>query len=354
MNHFSEGQPPEKRVDMKRFTAPRKSRSIFATVLALSLIAALSVLIVPTVSAQTAFSQCNGVDNVGGQAVECHYTVTNNINGDATSSTVVLEECHGAANDPPTMVCNTTTSSSGDLVTSIDQCNGSGNGGGGTVTCTVDVTNNIVGTVTPSPATVNQCNASGTGGGTEPTILCNPFPANTTGANVTQCNESGNGGGGTQRVQCTVDDGSTTTSILNISVNQCNGSGNGGGATVTCRTGIRNVIEAQPEPTDTPTPGPTDVPTPGPTEGPVPTVPDGGPDAPDAPAGPDGGPDAPDDTDGPGLETGQVVRVPQGGAGAGSGSTSGVENVGLLILGFLMLVAAVPVLAVRRRTRVQA
>ena len=350
---------------MNRSTVSGKTRSIFATILALSLIASLSVIFVPAVSAQTAFSQCNGVDNVGGQAVECHYTVTNNINGDATSSTVVLEECHGAANDPPTMVCNTTTSNSTDLVTSIDQCNGSGNGGGGTVTCTVDVTNNIVGTITPSPATVNQCNASGTGGGTEPTILCNPYPANTTGANVTQCNESGNGGGGTQRVQCSVDDGSTTTSILNITVNQCNGSGNGGGATVTCRTGIRNVIEAQPEPeptdtptpgpTDTPTPGPTDVPTPGPSEGP--TVPDG----PEGPAGPDGGPeapgpgpDSPDDTDQPGLETGQVVRVPQGGAGAGGGSTSGVENAGLLALGFLMLASAVPVLMGRRRVKIKA
>ena len=261
---------------MKRFIVSKKSCSIFATFFALSLIAALSVIVVPTVSAQTAFSQCNGVDNVGGQAVECRYTVTNNLNGDATSSTVTVEECHGAANDPPTMVCNTTTSSSGDLVTSIDQCNGSGNGGGGTVTCTVDVTNNIVGTVTPSPATVNQCNASGTGGGTEPTILCNPYPANTTGANVTQCNESGNGGGGTQRVQCTVDDGSTTTSVLNVTVNQCNGSGNGGGATVTCRTGIRNIVELapepepEPEPTGTPAPEPTDVPTPGPTDVPYP------------------------------------------------------------------------------------
>ena len=342
---------------MKRLTASGKSRSIFATFLVLSLIAALSVLLVPAALAQTSFSQCNGVDNVGGQAVECHYTVTNNLDGDSTSSTVTLEECHGAANDPPTMVCNTTTTNSGDLVTSVDQCNGSGNGGGGTVTCTVDVTNYIVGTVTPTSATVNQCNASGTGGGTEPTILCDPYPANTSGANVTQCNESGNGGGGTQRVQCTVDDGSTTTSVLNITVNQCNGSGNGGGATVTCRTGIRNIVELGPEPgpTDTPSPAPTDVPTPGPTDGPTPGPsegplnPDGGPETPGT-----GSPGIPPGTDMPGLETGQVVRVPQGGAGAGGGSTSGVENSGLLLLGFAMMAAAVPVLMGRRRVKVRA
>ena len=116
-----------------------------------------------------------------------------------------------------------------------------------------------------------------------------------------------------------------------------------------------------PSPTDVPTPGPTDVPTPGPTEGPGPNTPDGepegptGPDGePEAPAGPGGGPDAPDDTDQPALETGQVERVPEGGAGAGGGSTSGIENTGLLLLGFVLMASAVPVVAVRRRPQVRA
>src|SRR5688500_15495726 len=218
---------------MKQRFGLHRPTTIFSLMLAVSLMVLAFAIAPDPAQAQTALSQCNGTDNVGGQAVECHYSVTNNVDGSDTSSTTTLTECHGAANDPPTLVCTPLTTTSTDLVTSVDQCNGSGNGGGGTVTCTVDVINNITGTETPTSASVNQCNASGTGGGTAPTTLCDPFPANTTGATVTQCNEAGNGGGGTQRVRCTVDSDSTTTSVLNVTVNQCNGSGNGGGATVT-------------------------------------------------------------------------------------------------------------------------
>jgi hypothetical protein len=44
--------------------------------------------------------QCNGTDNVGGQAVACDVTVTNNLDlgTGVTSSTVTVKECHGAAN----------------------------------------------------------------------------------------------------------------------------------------------------------------------------------------------------------------------------------------------------------------
>ena len=44
-------------------------------------------------------------------------------------------------------------------------------------------------------ATVNQCVGSGKGGGG--TVNCSPYPASTTGATVTQCNGSANGGGAT-------------------------------------------------------------------------------------------------------------------------------------------------------------
>ena len=246
------------------------ARTALAFVVAISMISMVLIANSPSASAQTtSVSQCNGTDNVGGQAVECHYTITNNIDGNDTSSTVEVEECHGAANDPPTMVCDNSTDTSTDLVTSVDQCNGSGNGGGGTVECTVDVVNNIVGTGTPSSASVNQCNSSGTGGGTEPTVLCTPFPANTSGAAVTQCNSSGNGGGGTQRVRCTVDSDSTTTQTLVVTVNQCNGSGNGGGATVTCRTGITSNVTQPPagpsaSPSSTPSSSPSGTPGPAP------------------------------------------------------------------------------------------
>jgi hypothetical protein len=318
-----------------------KPNKFLALIFAVSLISMIFIALPLTASAQTSVSQCNGTDNVGGQAVECHYTITNNVDGDATSSTITISECHGAANDPATLVCTPSTTTSTSLVTSIDQCNGSGNGGGGTVLCTVDVINNITGTMTPTAATVNQCNVAGTGGGTEPTTMCSPFPANTTGATVTQCNEAGTGGGGTVRVQCSVDSDSTTTPTLNVTVNQCIGSGNGGGATVTCRTGITNNVtapepEPEPEPSNSgpgPNPNPSNPPG-GPGEGP-----DGGPDDNDAGGDDSGGGD---DTDTGGADrgetTGQVVNVPVGGASAGGGSTSGVENLTLLVLGLIMMI----------------
>jgi hypothetical protein len=359
---------------MKSLSRPTGSRAVFSLAFSIVLISGLFAIGPIAATAQTAVSQCNGTDNVGGQAVECHYTVTNTIDGATTSSTVTLTECHGAANDPATLVCSTSTVTSTDLVTSVDQCNGSGNGGGGTVECTVDVINNITGVVAPTSATVNQCNASGEGGGTAPTVLCDPFPANTTSATVTQCNESGNGGGGTQRVRCTVGSNSTTTALLTVTVNQCNGSGNGGGATVVCSTSLTNFITApqvqptaSPAPIETPGPGPTSTPGPGPTSiptasplpietpGPEPTSnPTENPGLDENAAGPGGsggGPTVQGGSPGGGsdIETGQVTRIPTGGAAAGGGSTSGIENVLLLALGSLFLLAAAYSLRIRRR-----
>lgn len=338
---------------MQNLLSLRTPRALLSLVFAVALISSLFVASSFIAAAAPAVSQCNGTDNVGGQAVECHYTVTNTISGATTSSSVTLTECHGSANDAPTMVCTSSTETSTDLVTSVDQCNGSGNGGGGTVECTVDVINNITGTVTPTAATVNQCNASGTGGGTAPTVLCDPFPANTTSATVTQCNESGNGGGGTQRVRCTVGSSSTTSALLTVTVNQCNGSGNGGGATVVCSTSLTdNVTGPSPAPTVSPTTPVTPLPTVAPTTpgnpGPTPA-----PDETDAPeldennAG-SGGDDNVSGAPGGAIETGQVTQVPVGGAAAGGGSTSGFENAQLVPLGMLMIALGAGVL-VRRR-----
>jgi hypothetical protein len=338
-----------------------RPRALLGSIFAIGLVSLVLIVGAEPASAATSVSQCNGTDNVGGQAVECHYTITNNLNGSVTSSTVTLTECHGAANAPATMVCTTTTTSSTDLVTAVDQCNGSGNGGGGTVECTVDIVNNITGTSTPSSATVNQCNSAGTGGGTPPTILCSPFPANTTNATVTQCNSSGNGGGGTERVQCTVNSDASIASVLNVTVNQCIGSGNGGGATVTCRTGITTNVTA-PAPSPTPTPSPTTTPTPTPTASPT-----ASPTAIPTPTRGSGGGDK-NDTNGPGagngndnggstststLTTAQVERVPDGSVGAGGGSTSGLEHVWLGLLGLILLLAVGPIIAIRRRSRDQ-
>ena len=237
-----------------RFHDKRDSPSLRrTTILTLGLFLAVGVLMggpLATASAAPAsptVNQCNGTDNVGGQAVVCDITITNNLNlaTGAVSSTVTTNDCHGAAGAPPPVTCIQLTQNFPTLTTSADQCNGSGLGGGSNVICSVTILNNITGTVTPTAATVDQCVGSGTGGGGGSTMRCDPFPANTTNATVTQCNGSGNGGGGVIRVQCTVGP-STITSALPVTVNQCNGSGNGGGNTVTCTVSIRNVLAGIP------------------------------------------------------------------------------------------------------------
>lgn len=198
-------------------------------------------------SGSPAVAQCNGIANGGGQEVQCQVTVTNNLDvaTGTTSSTVTVQACSGATNG--TLTCTNTTENASVLISSVNQCNGSGSGGGGAATCAVHVVNNITGTVTPSPASVDQCIGSGTGGGTQPTVSCTPL-GDTTSATITQCNGSGNGGGGKMRVQCTVDP-STQTSAVPVTVNQCNDSANGGGATVTCITSLtNNVIAVTPVP----------------------------------------------------------------------------------------------------------
>jgi hypothetical protein len=340
----------------------KRSSTFLVLLFAITLISMIFIASPKQASADV-LSQCNGTDNVGGQAVECHYTVTNNLNGGVTSSSTTIQECHGAANDPPTMVCTNSTSNSPNLVTSVNQCNGSGSGGGGTVLCTVDVINNITGSVTPTGATVNQCNTSGQGGGTAPTTLCDPDPATTSGATVTQCNGSGNKGGGTMRVRCDVDAGATTTSVLNVTVNQCNGSGNGGGATVTCRTNITNVVTAAPTTTTTtPTTTTTTSPEGGsnqPTRsGGIGETDSGGAGRPRNPGNvPGGSTGGGGGTGTPASDSGttsQVVHVPVGGAATGGGSTSGLENLRFMLLGLMMVAAAWPALIIRRRNRPQA
>ena len=187
-------------------------------------------------------NQCNGVYNHGGQEIRCTVTVTNNLNlaTGVDSSSVTVQECHGAAGTA--LLCTTTPSNSSSLTKTVTQCNGSANGGGARVTCSVLVTNNITGNAETAPATVNQCQTAGTGGGPQPTTQCSPR-GNTTNADITQCNQSGNGGGATQRVKCTVTT-STSTAALPITINQCVGSANGGGSLVTCRAQIVNHVLA--------------------------------------------------------------------------------------------------------------
>ena len=136
----------------------------------------------------------NGVPDTAGLGVICEVTIVNTITPTGGSAVVSVRECHGAANDAE---ADCSASEAGVLlaepVSEVNQCNNALNGGGGTMECSVDITNNFVG-VDPNPvndATVNQCNGSGAGPGGDITTGCDPFPANTTNATITQCNGLG-------------------------------------------------------------------------------------------------------------------------------------------------------------------
>jgi hypothetical protein len=197
----------------------------------------------------------NGVDNTPGLGLICEVTVVNTITPSGGSATVTVRECHGAAGDPEA-ACTTVTDVLTEPVTAVTQCNDSTNGGGGTLRCSVDVTNNFVG-VNPgaTAATINQCNGSGDGVAN----TCDPFPATTSGATITQCNDSANGG---TLVELTCTATGTQSPGLSVTINQCNNSTNGGGALVICSANIENNQVAGATPTPTPatggaTPAPT-------------------------------------------------------------------------------------------------
>jgi hypothetical protein len=100
-----------------------------------------------TIGARTAAiaaaNRCNGTDDVGRHAVTCEVTsqTTSTSRPAVVTSTVTVEEWHGAANTGRPCVTMTTP---GDSMTARGtQCDGSGSGGGGTVTCNVPIVNYI-------------------------------------------------------------------------------------------------------------------------------------------------------------------------------------------------------------------
>jgi hypothetical protein len=197
----------------------------------------------------------NGVDNTGGLGLICQVTIVNTITASGGTARVTIRECHGAAGNPQA-ACSTKVTNLTKPVTSVTQCNSSINGGGGTLRCSVKVTNEFIGlSASSTAATVNQC--VGSGGGI--TTGCDPFPATTTGATITQCNGSANGG---TLVGLTCTATGTRSSAHGVRINQCNGSANGGGALVICSASISNRAGASIPATDTL--APTDAPAPGP------------------------------------------------------------------------------------------
>ena len=247
---------------------------LLPSMFAVALFATTSFIGASPASAATAIapttSCSNGVDNTPGLGLICEVVVVNTITPTGGWATVTVRECHGAAG-APTASCSVVTSVLTAPVTAVTQCNDAINGGGGTLRCSVRVTNQFFG-VNPGPsaATVNQC--VGSGGGI--TIGCDPFPANTTGATITECNGSANGG---TLVGLTCTATGTASSAHGVRINQCNGSANGGGSLVICSANIANRVitgTSQPSAPTTPTTG-TPVVTSGPaTPTSLPLIPD--------------------------------------------------------------------------------
>jgi len=182
-----------------------------------------------TLAATTTCS--NSVDDTPGLGLICQVTIINTITSSGGSAHVVVRECHGAAGNPQA-ACQTTTSNLTTPVTRVTQCNSSINGGGGTLRCSVRITNDLINLGAGSiAATVNQC--VGSGGGI--TVGCDPFPATTSGAVITQCNGSANGGT-LVGLRCTAS--GTAMASRGVTINQCNGSANGGGALVICSASV--------------------------------------------------------------------------------------------------------------------
>jgi hypothetical protein len=226
--------------------------SVRLTVVALIAVGCVSFLEVPKAhAANVTFSQCNDFGPGPGGAttgMRCDVTIVNTINGPTRGSTITvtrtcsLDPCPGGGN-----TVGSVTTTSGDLVTSVDQCNRSANDSAHLNECNVTITNNISadtpGALPLAFATLNQC--IGSAQGNPPgTNNCSPPNASTSGATVTQCNGSANGGGGT--IACQFDTTNRVSPALPITVNQCNGTGNPGGSTVTCRAAITTNITAAP------------------------------------------------------------------------------------------------------------
>lgn len=216
------------------------------------------------------YGQCDSVFNTPGLGMDCTVEVVNNLDlaTGVTSSTTTYTRCSGAANTALSCEGPTTVSST-DLVTSVSQCNSALDGGGASMHCSVQITNNIVGDATAVAATVNQCNDS-LGGGGIVLRACSPDPASTSGATIDQCNNSDNGGGSS--LTCIVVPGSTTSAALSVTVSQCNYSANGGGSLIVCSVGMTTtvtpavVVPPVDEGEDTDTPPGADTPPP-PEEG---------------------------------------------------------------------------------------
>ena len=234
--------------------------------IACALLAPVAVIATSPVAASSLLAPTttcgSGLGNLGGRGLICEVTIVNTITASGGAAAVTVRECLGSAGDPTDgaggggFACSTKTATLTQPVTAVTQCNNSTNGGGGTLRCSVKITNNFVG-ISPgeTTATVNQCVGSGASGIVGLSIKCNPVKADT-GASVTQCNGSANGGT-LVGLTCTVT--GKTAAALPITINQANGSTNGGGALIIASVILINNAPAAATPSPTSAPSATPV-----------------------------------------------------------------------------------------------
>jgi hypothetical protein len=248
---------------------------LIRSVLAMALLMPVVLIASPPAFAATTIAPtvtCGmALGDLGGRGLICEVTVVNSITTAGGSSTVTVRECLGSAGAPTDgsggggFGCSTKTSNLTQPVTAVTQCNNSINGGGGTLRCSVNVTNQFMSGAPGSTAvSVNQCVGSGASGSIGHTIKCDPFPASTTSAAITQCNGSANGG---SLVGLTCTATGTMASALAVKILQCQGSANGGGALVICSANVVNAAGAVP--TGSPAVSPTGSPAVSPTGSPA-------------------------------------------------------------------------------------
>src|SRR5664279_304068 len=133
-------RPP--RVETQMFLIRRSLTTLIASaVLLLGSLGFASGASAATLAATTTCS--NGVDDTPGLGLICQVTIINTFTISGGSATVTVRECHGAAGDPQAS-CKTTTRHLTSPVTRVTQCNSAINGGGGTLRCSVKVTNHFV------------------------------------------------------------------------------------------------------------------------------------------------------------------------------------------------------------------
>jgi hypothetical protein len=191
----------------------------------------------PASATTVGFSQCNGhaADPNGAALTEtCSISITNNISagGGTSSSTTIISSCTLGP-------CTSQTVNSSDVVNAVHQCNFSNIEGGSDTVCNVNIVNNIAldGAAPATALTLNQCNGSGGGGGTNMTA-CDPSAEGS--PTVVQCDRSGVGGGGFMDCDAT----GTVSASFPMFIDQCNDSETGGGSTVTCDVSITtNIVD---------------------------------------------------------------------------------------------------------------